>query len=193
MAIINLTQDYLKNGNPTIYEKIKSKSKYELEEYFADSLHEMCQHFKSVPPKKIDKYYKKKSGLVFMEDVWIKRDADAFDEDDGVSLQGMDEGHCSPPFFKIKDSYNEALCAWRGGDSNWYLYDKEKFGFNKKTFVKIPEILLLYVYRENKDYGMLDIRALGEKGNFTNRKKKRKEKKTLETKSVFQPRIPVFD
>jgi len=100
----------------------------------------------------------------------------------------MDEGLCLPPFFKIQDLNHEATALWRAGKSKRYLFDKERFKFNKKTFVKIPEIILQYTYTKNQDYGMLDIRALGEKGNFINKKKK-----TLETKSVFQPMIPVFD
>jgi len=54
MAVINLTQDYLKNGNPSLFEKIKNKSKWKLEEYFANSLFEMCKYFKSFPPEKQD-------------------------------------------------------------------------------------------------------------------------------------------
>gem|GEM_PF-3683215 len=156
MPLINLSEEYLKNSRPSIYERIRMY--FELDLYWASSLLSIEEHFSQFPPGKKDRWSSQLSAYIVMRDLEIKRAwPDSFDEDDSVSLDGLDDGLVFP-LFKIKDATIERVAYWMAGNSREYLKAKEEFGFNKESYVSIPKVFLQY--RHNNNRGWLTVKSL---------------------------------
>lgn len=165
--MINLTEKYLKNINPSFYEKIKSL--FYLDLYHANSLREISDYFKENSPKK-KIFHDNLSAYILIRDLEVKRmHPDDFEEDDGVFFL-MDNGF-SFPIFEIKDQTSKRLAYWVAGSSLDYKISQGEFGFNKNNFVKIPKTILKY--NHNNENGFFFI------VDFKNNRKSMKKKKSL--------------
>ncbi|MDP2749359.1 MAG: hypothetical protein Q8O89_00835 [Nanoarchaeota archaeon] len=153
MTLINLTQQYLSKGNPSLIDKVKLHFIPDL--CWSDSLSDIESYFRENPPKKKDIVTSELGAYIIMNYLKVKRlENDIFDESDGVSLQGLDEGFCYP-FFVVSDKVTRRLAFWNAGDSSKYIQAKEDFGFNSEKYVTIPKVFLVYIPDANK--GMLMI------------------------------------
>ncbi len=175
MSLINLTEEYLKNGNPSLYDRIRLA--LDLDLYWASSLLAIEEHFRQYSPRKKDKWSSHPSAYIVMKNLYIKRmSSDLFDENDGVSLTLMDEG-LDYPLFEIKDKTRLRLAYWMAGNSERYLKAKDEFGFNEENYVLIPKIYLQY--RIDEKGGWFTIRAIDSERKP---QKRQKEKKGLRDK-----------
>mgnify|MGYP001599174143 CR=1 FL=1 len=151
-SMINLSEEYIKNCNPFIFDRIKFH--FYSDFYYANSLREIQDHFSENPPNK--KFFNSElSALVLVKNLEVKRmNPDNFEEEDGASLAGLDKGF-SFPIFEIKDITDNRLAYWMAGNSKEYLMNQETFGFNRNYYVKIPKTFLKY--NHNPERGTLSI------------------------------------
>ena len=156
MSLVNLSEEYIKNFNPSFYERIRTA--FDLDLYWASSLSLIEEHFRQFPPRKKDKWNSQLSAYVVIRGLEIKRmHPDSFEEEDGVSLGRLNDGLCFP-LFEIKDNTMKRLACWMAGNSLEYLKAQEEFGFNKERYTLIPEIFLQY--RHDYKRGWLAIKSL---------------------------------
>ena len=155
MTLINLSEEYIRNSNPPFYERVRMA--FDLDLYWASSLSAIEEHFRQSPPRRKDKGGSQPSAYVVMNGLEIKRmHPDSFEEENGVSLRGLDDGLCFP-LFEIRDSTMKRLAYWMAGNSSEYLEVQEEFGFNRESYVTIPKIFLQY--RHNNERGWLAIKS----------------------------------
>jgi hypothetical protein len=152
MPLINLSEEYVKNFNLPLYERIRMN----LDLYWAGSLSAIEEHFRESPPKRKDRWSSQLSAYVVIRGLEIKR-MHSFEEEDGVSLGGLDDGLCFP-LFEIKDETMKRLAYWMAGGSSEYIKAQEEFGFNRELYVPIPKIFLQY--RHDNGRGWLAIKSL---------------------------------
>ncbi len=163
MALINLTEEAIRNSRIPAYARLRNMQTPDF--YWASSLSEISEHFKVSPPRKKDKFFGEKSAYIIICGLDIKRkNPDDFDEEDEVSMMGLDEGLCFP-LFEIKDKTISRLAYWTEGDSAKYHESQERFGFNKHSFVKVPKLYLQYFH--NNDNGWLAMQRLDESRHKT--------------------------
>jgi len=156
MSLINLSDEYIKNFNPPMYERIRMA--FDLDLYWASSLSAIEEQFREYPPKRKDTWSSQLSAYVVLRGLEIKRlHPDSFVEEDGISLGALDNG-LNFPLFEIKDETMKRLAYWMAGDSSEYLKAQEEFGFNRVTYVSIPKIFVQY--RHTADRGWLAIKSL---------------------------------
>ena len=163
MALINLSEVYRRSHELNFLERFKYIFRQDI--YYASSLGAIKDGFESKPPRK-------DSALVVINGIEIKAVEPFYDEQ--VSLDGMDEGHCSPLFY-IRDFSEERLARWIGGNSQKYMEKHNMFGFNTEDFVVIPETIL--EYGKIKGENFLLIKYLSD-----THPKDTKKRKTLEEK-----------
>lgn len=185
MSLINLSEEYIRNFNPPFYERVRMA--FDLDLYWASSLSSIEEHFKQFPPRKKDRWSSLQSAYVVIRGLEIKRlHPDSFEEEDGVSLDGLDDGLCFP-LFEIRDKTMKRLATWMAGNSSEYLEAQEEFGFNKHTYIPIPKIFLQY--RHDNKRGWLAIKSL-DWDRRTQRKKTNLKDKILELIPEFSTPIP---
>lgn len=158
MSLINLSEEYLKNSNPPFYERIRMA--FALDLYWASSLSAIEEYFRESPPKRkrSDMWGSQLSAYVVIRGLEIKRmHPDSFEEEDGVSLGGLDDGLCSP-LFEIKDRTMKRLAYWMAGNSSEYIKAQKEFGFNRELYVQIPKVFLRYMHDNRR--GWLGITSL---------------------------------
>lgn len=156
MSLINLSEEYVKNFRPPFYER--ARMAFDLDLYWASSLSSIEEHFQQAPPRKKDRWSSQPSAYIVMRGLEIKRmHPDSFEEEDGVSLSGLDDGLCFP-LFEIQDKTMRRLAYWMAGNSPEYIESQEEFGFNRETYVPIPKIFLQYRHDESR--GWLAIKSL---------------------------------
>jgi len=71
MSLINLSEEYKRNFNPPLYERIRMA--FDLDLYWASSLSSIEEHFRPYPPAKTDRGSSMKSAKVVIRDLEIKR------------------------------------------------------------------------------------------------------------------------
>lgn len=156
MSLVNLSEEYAKNFNPPFYERIRMACDLDL--YWASSLSAIEEHFRDSPPKRKDRWSSQPSAYVVIRGLKIKRmHPDSFEEEDGVSLGGLNDGLCFP-LFEIKDETMKRLAYWMAGNSSEYVEAQEEFGFNRELYVPIPKIFLQY--RHDNERGWLALKSL---------------------------------
>lgn len=156
MSLINLTEEYVKNFKPPFYERIRMA--FDLDLYWASSLSAIEDHFRQSPPRRKDRWSSQPSAYVVIRGLEIKRThPDSFEEEDGVSLGGLDDGLCFP-LFEIKDETMKRVAYWMAGNSSEYVEAQEEFSFNREVYVPIPKIFLQY--RHDNERGWLVIKSL---------------------------------
>ena len=172
MPLINLTEEYIKSFNPPFYERIRIA--FELDLYWASSLSSIEDHFRQSPPTKKDRWFSAPSAYIALRNLKIKRMFhDSFDEEDGVSLAGLNDGLCFP-FFEIKDETTKRLSCWMAGNSSEYQKAQEEFGFNRDAYVTVPKVYLKYLHYD--DGSSLIIKSLDQCGRHEPERKSLKEK-----------------
>lgn len=173
MTLINLTEEYLRTTQPSLYKRFAIARRLDM--YYASSLFAIEEHFREDPPKKRLRRNSYLSASIVIYGVELKRlHPDSFDEEDGVSLQGLDNGHCTPSF-ELQDETTKRIVRWVGGNSHTYLAAQAEFGFNTERFVEIPRIFLRYEHTGPR--GILGLRKLDH-----DRKKQKVEGSTLADK-----------
>ena len=156
MSLINLSEEYARNFKPPFYERIRMA--LDLDLYWASSLSSIEEQFRQSPPRKKDLWSSQPSAYVVIRGLDIKRmHPDSFKEEDGVSLNGLDDGLCFP-LFEIRDETMKRLASWMAGNSSEYLEAQKEFRFNRQTYVSTPKIFLQY--RHNNEKGWLAIKSL---------------------------------
>jgi len=157
MSFINLSQSYIKSTNPSILRRVRMSFVPDL--YWTSSLSEIELGFRNNPPRK--KAFGFKSAHVLIDKLRVRRLwPDSFDEDDGVSFEGMNQGFCFPNF-ELSDQTSWRLASWMAGNSVEYLAAQRKFGFNRERFVKIPRMVLKY--EACGDRGSLSIQRMDDR------------------------------
>jgi len=156
MSLINLSEEYVRNFRPPLYEKLRIA--FDLDLYWASSLSSIEKYFQQTPPRKKDRWSSQPSAYVVIRGLEVKRmHPDSFEEEDGVSLSGLDEGLCLP-LFEVQDETIKRLAYWMAGNSSEYLEAQEEFGFNREVYVPIPKMFLQY--RHDDSRGWLAIKSL---------------------------------
>ncbi len=152
MTVINLSERYVKQGNPSVIDR--ARIAFSLDFYYASSISEAREYFNENPPKKRARLARCRSAYVSIHNAQIRRLKDSFDEEDGVSLDGLNDGLCFP-YFELKDETASELVVWMAGNSERYMEALEEFGINFQTFAEVDTILLQY-----RDLGETDFFAI---------------------------------
>lgn len=181
MPLINLSEEYAEKFNSLFYERIRMA--FNLDLYWASSLYAIEEHFKQNPPRKKDSSFSKLSAYIIINCLEIKRCDDSFEEDDWVSLEGLDRGLLFP-FFEIRDGAMGRIACWMGGQSSEYLESQEEFSFNRESYVSIPKMLLQYIHDNGR--GLLAIKSLNLDRKPQTKRKSLKDK-ILELVPEFSP------
>ena len=185
MSLINLSKEYIRNCNPPFYERIVMA--FDLDIYSASSLSAIEEHFRQSPPRRKDEWSSYPSAYVVIRGLEIKRmHPDSFKEDDGVSLQGLNDG-LTFPMFEIRDHTMRRFAQWMAGNSSEYVEAQEEFGFNRESYVSIPKIFLQYRHANKR--GWLVIKSLDWDRRPQTEKKSLKDK-ILELVPEFSTPIP---
>ena len=172
MSVINLSEEYRRNHNPSALERIRMA--LDLDLYWASSLSAMESHFQKNPPLKLTGLHYQNAAYVVFRDMEMKTissddfmDNDGasskricFENDDEASLIKMDEG-LHFPLLVIQDETRRRLAYWMAGKSEEYLEAKKRYGFDNKRFVSIPKIFVQYNHDNNG--GFLMIKGLSGK------------------------------
>jgi hypothetical protein len=184
MTVINLTQEYLRNGNPSLYERVMLNVGLDL--YGASSIAAINEHFRIHIPRRKSLTFFAKSAFVVLRGVEIRRTPlVSLEQEDGFSFQDLNNGKLFP-LFEVKDTTMVGEAYWMAGNSEEYSKAQKAYGFNSESYVNIPKIFLQYVHID--EGGFWNIRSLNRGRKIQPEKKSLKDKIfELPTDLVVQP------